>query len=167
MNYRKNTLSAISLFSGAGGMDLGFERAEFDVYWSNDVDGTACETYRANFNSGNVIGPIENLSKSLRRFSEVDCVFWGPPCQGFSVAGKMDLDDPRSKLVYQFMDIIRVLRPKSFVMDNVPSLATLNKFTKFREQLLQHAHRLGYSIDLQFFPLLNLAFHKIAGACGK
>jgi DNA (cytosine-5)-methyltransferase 1 len=63
----------------------------------------------------------------------------------------MDLDDPRSKLVYKFMDIISVLRPKSFVMENVPSLATLNKFTKFREQLVQHAHALGYSIDLQIF----------------
>ena len=139
MNDRKNTLSAISLFSGAGGMDLGFERAGFDVHWSNDLDGTACETYQTNFSSENVIGPIENLAKSLKRFSEVDCVFGGPPCQGFSVAGKMDLEDPRSKLVYQFMDIISVLRPKSFVMENVPSLATLNKFSKFREQLVQHA----------------------------
>ena len=151
MNDRKNTLSAISLFSGAGGMDLGFERAGFDVHWSNDLDGTACETYQTNFNSENVIGPIENLAKSLKRFSEVDCVFGGPPCQGFSVAGKMDLEDPRSKLVYQFMDIISVLRPKSFVMENVPSLATLNKFSKFREQLVQHAHALGYSTDLQIF----------------
>ena len=106
-------------------MDLGFERAGFDVHWSNDLDGTACQTYQTNFNSENVIGPIENLAKSLKRFSEVDCVFGGPPCQGFSVAGKMDLEDPRSKLVYQFMDIISVLRPKSFVMENVPSLATL------------------------------------------
>ena len=151
MNDRKNTLSAISLFSGAGGMDLGFERAGFDVHWSNDFDGTACETYQANFNSENVVGPIENLAKSLKRFSEVDCVFGGPPCQGFSVAGKMDLEDPRSKLVYKFMDIINALRPKSFVMENVPSLATLNKFSKFRDQLVQYAHALGYSTDLQIF----------------
>jgi DNA (cytosine-5)-methyltransferase 1 len=151
MNDRKNTLSAISLFSGAGGMDLGFERAGFDVHWSNDLDGTACETYQTNFQTENVSGPIELLAKSLKRFSDVDCVFGGPPCQGFSVAGKMDLDDPRSKLVYQFMDIISALRPKSFVMENVPSLATLNKFSKFREQLVKHAHSLGYATDLQIF----------------
>ena len=71
MNDRKNTLSAISLFSGAGGMDLGFKRAGFDVHWSNDLDGTACETYQTNFNSENDIGPVGNLAKSLKRFSEV------------------------------------------------------------------------------------------------
>ena len=145
-------------------MDLAFECAGFDVHWSNDLDGTSCQTYQTNFNTENVIGQVENHAKSLKRFSEVDRVFGGPPCQGSSVAGKMDLDDPRSKLVYQFMDIISVLRPKSFVMENVPSLATLNKFTKFREQLVQHEHALGYATDLKIFPLLNLASRKIAGA---
>lgn len=151
MNARKNSLSAISLFSGAGGMDLGFERAGFDVHWSNDFDAKACETYQTNFENENICGPIEDRMNSIKQFSEIDCVFGGPPCQGFSVAGKMDLNDPRSELVYKFMEIIQLLRPKSFVMENVPSLATLSKFSEFRNQLIQKAHKLGYSIDLQIF----------------
>ena len=151
MNARKNTLSAISLFSGAGGMDIGFERAGFKVHWSNDFDTKACETYRSNFENENICGPIEESLTTLNKFADIECLFGGPPCQGFSVAGKMDLNDPRSELVYKFMEIVETLRPKSFVMENVPSLATLSKFSEFRSQLIQKAHKLGYSIDLQIF----------------
>lgn len=149
MNAIKNSLSSISLFSGAGGMDLGFENAGFEVNWSNDFDKNACETYKNNFSSINECGPIEDYFNKLRNFTEIDCVFGGPPCQGFSVAGKMDLNDPRSKLVYEFIKIIKIVRPRSFVMENVPSLAVLDKFKIFRRELIQEALDSGYSVDLK------------------
>ncbi len=149
MNAIKKSLSALSLFSGAGGMDLGFENAGFQVEWSNDFDQKACETYAKNFKSRNYFGLLEDYRNSLRSYSEIDCIFGGPPCQGFSVAGKMDLNDPRSKLVLEFISIVKELRPKSFVMENVPPLASLSKFNTFRRQLIEEATNVGYSVDLK------------------
>lgn len=149
MKTTNKSLSSISLFSGAGGMDLGFKNAGFKVCWSNDLDAKACDTYKSNFSSTNECGPIEEFKRELKSYSDIDCVFGGPPCQGFSVAGKMDLNDPRSKLVYEFMKIVKLIRPKSFVMENVPSLATLEKFRLFRKQLIEEAINCGYSVDLK------------------
>ena len=105
-NFAKNSsnrYSALSLFSGAGGMDLGFERAGFQVKFANDVDKHACASYSKNFETKIVCGPVEELDADLKKFSGVDCMFGGPPCQGFSVAGNMDLTDPRSKHVLHFV----------------------------------------------------------------
>ena len=84
-----NNLTAISLFSGAGGMDLGFEKSGFDIEWSNDSDKDSCETYNENFKTKINHGLIEDYMNKLNNFKYVDCVFGGPPCQGFSVAGKI------------------------------------------------------------------------------
>ena len=94
------TIRAISLFSGAGGIDLGFRRAGVKVVWANDFNASACETYKANF--GNEIHCGSLMDFDYNALPDCDLVFGGPPCQGFSVAGKMDPKDPRSKLVFEF-----------------------------------------------------------------
>ena len=140
--------SAISLFSGAGGLDWGFEKAGFDILFANDVDKNACSTYNFNFLNNSLCAPIEECKSELISLRGVDCLFGGPPCQGFSVAGKMDLNDPRSQLVHHFVKVLGIIDPRSFVMENVPSLATLKKFSEFRIQLFNETKNLGYKTEL-------------------
>lgn len=140
-------LTAMSLFSGAGAMDVGFERAGMKTVYANEINKHAAATYEAN------IGQIRcnDVYHELDRMSSlagVDVVFGGPPCQGFSVAGKMDLDDPRSQLVKLFMDIVGVVGPRAFVMENVRGLAKLEKFKLLREDLVRRSEQLGYTCDL-------------------
>jgi DNA (cytosine-5)-methyltransferase 1 len=145
----KTLLSGLSLFSGAGGMDVGFVNAGVEIVSANDIDRDACLTYEAN-HSGRVI-KCEDISQTLtdiRQFEGVDIVFGGPPCQGFSVAGKMNPDDPRSKLLWAFMEAVDFTRPRAFVCENVKALAVLEKWAAIRQKLFQLASQLGYKCRL-------------------
>lgn len=144
---------AISLFTGAGGMDVGFSRAGFDVVWANEIKPDACETYRLNHIGTIECGDIRNYIDKLDPFKNIDLVFGGPPCQGFSVAGKMDPNDERSKLVFSFMDVVKKVQPKVFVLENVKALAILDKWKPVRDELFNKAHSLGY--DFTELVLLN------------
>ena len=146
--------TAVSLFSGAGGMDLGFERAGFRTVWACDSDPAACETHRRNIGAPVECGRLGEIE--IPEFGDVDCVHGGPPCQGFSIAGKMDAADPRSGMVSVFMDCVERIRPRSFVMENVKALASLAKFRGVLESLLERAARLGYATDL---GVMNAALH--------
>lgn len=144
-------MKAISLFSGAGGMDVGFRDAGFEIIWANDIDKDACETYRKNhgphIKHGNLDDLIEQLNE-IGKNQKVDCLFGGPPCQGFSVAGKMDIHDPRSKLVWSYMKAVQYVNPEIFVMENVKALAKLEKFRAVREGLYKIATEMGYNVEL-------------------
>lgn len=132
-------------------MDVGFRAAGFDVIWANDLDKDACRTYELNHGSHIQVGNIENFFSEISDLAateEISCLFGGPPCQGFSVAGKMDADDPRSQLVWSFMKVLELSRPNAFVMENVKSLATLEKFKFIREGLIKKAMQLGYDVEL-------------------
>ncbi|WP_152541130.1 DNA cytosine methyltransferase [Sulfitobacter noctilucae] len=131
-----NSLSAVSLFSGAGGMDVGFQAAGFRVEIANDIDPDACETYRRNHGSRIVEGDLREHWGELKHFEGVDILFGGPPCQGFSVAGKMDPQDARSELLGSFFDAVEALRPRAFVCENVKALAVLQKWEGVREGII-------------------------------
>lgn len=143
-NKNKKILTAVSLFSGAGGMDVGFSNAGYEILWANDFDKNACETFRANH--GDIIkhGSIIDFIPMLSKFRGADIVFGGPPCQGFSVAGKMNPDDERSKLVFSFLDVVEQVQPRAFVMENVKALGVLDKWSLVRERLFKRAADLGY-----------------------
>lgn len=141
-------LSAVSLFSGAGGMDVGFSQAGFNIEWANDFDKAAVETYRQNIGDHITHGDVNDFMATISQYKGVDCLFGGPPCQGFSVAGKMALDDPRSQLVKSYMRAVEVVRPRFFVMENVKALGTLSKFKQVRDELRSFGERLGYHTEL-------------------
>lgn len=146
-------MKAVSLFTGAGGMDVGFQQAGFEVVWANELMPHAAATYSSNhpnaaLHCGNLVGLMDKLPPK----DDIFCVFGGPPCQGFSVAGKMDLADERSQLVFSFMDVVQQLSPEVFVMENVKALAKLSKFEHVREELVQRAIEMGYEAK---FYLLN------------
>ena len=85
-------------------MDIGFERAGIEVVFANELMSEAAATYNANHAAGVMVNnDVNNILDSLGQFQGVDFVFGGPPCQGFSVAGKMNPDDNRSKLIFTFL----------------------------------------------------------------
>ncbi|MBW4660787.1 MAG: DNA cytosine methyltransferase [Drouetiella hepatica Uher 2000/2452] len=145
----KPLLSGLSLFSGAGGMDVGFIRAGVEVVSANDIDRDACLTYEANHPRGIIqCSDINQVLTDIRRFEGVDIIFGGPPCQGFSVAGKMNPNDPRSNLLWTFMKSVELIKPRAFICENVKALAVLDKWAEIRQKLFLFASRLGYTCKL-------------------
>ncbi len=119
---------AVDLFCGAGGMSLGLEQAGFDVALGVELDGYHVATHERNFPYGATLcRSVADLTGSdifaaLGGASEVDVIVGGPPCQGFSNMGLRDVADPRNTLVRQFARIVTEVRPKAFVMENVPGM---------------------------------------------
>ena len=107
-------MKAISLFCGAGGMDIGFEKAGVDIVWANEFNIDAVNTYRKNHPNTYVVhADIRDAKKQLHNVeTDIDIVFGGPPCQGFSVAGKMNPDDERSTMVWEFFDVVETVAPQ-------------------------------------------------------
>jgi DNA (cytosine-5)-methyltransferase 1 len=142
-------MKSVSLFSGAGGMDVGFRDAGYSIVAANEIDKHACDTFRANHSETALVeGDIDCYLNVLDKYQGVDVVFGGPPCQGFSVAGKMDHDDPRSKLIFSFCQVVERLKPKAFVMENVKSLGSLTKFEEVRARLMTRFQKAGYSVTV-------------------
>lgn len=123
--------TGVSLFSGAGGMDVGFQRAGVKVVWANEIDRHACETFRLNQGGSLVQGDLVQTLPG-KDLVGVDVLFGGPPCQGFSVAGKMDPNDDRNRLLFSFFDAVEAIRPNAFVCENVKALAVLGKWSSIR-----------------------------------
>jgi DNA (cytosine-5)-methyltransferase 1 len=119
---------AIDLFCGAGGLSLGLEQAGFDVALGVDLDGHHVATHERNFPYGKSLctSIVDLDGKQIREAigtdREIDLLAGGPPCQGFSFMGLRDLKDPRNSLIDHYVRIALEIRPKAFVMENVPGL---------------------------------------------
>lgn len=146
------SLRTISLYSGAGGLDYGFSRAGFDIVWANEIDPWACETYRRHLGDHIVCDDV--LDAAPPAGVSADVVIGGPPCQGFSVIGKMDRHDPRSRHVFHFLDVVEAVEARAFVMENVKALGVNSRWAPVREALVDRAEKLGYEVKIH---LLNAA----------
>lgn len=143
---------AIDLFGGAGGISLGFEAAGFDIAVATDIDPIHCATHVFNFPYSRAICAdlrelgSQVIEEHLAEFGarEVDVVVGGPPCQGFSNIGHRQLDDPRNRLVFEFFRIVRDLRPKYFVFENVPGIVA-RKHKIFVDELRDAFSGIRYS----------------------
>jgi DNA (cytosine-5)-methyltransferase 1 len=155
-------LTAVSLFSGCGGFCEGIELAGFKVKVAVEYDRFACETYRANFPrtplfEGDIhdfMGERAEEHRKLYKLGDIDLVFGGPPCQGYSQIGPRDLLDGRNELYRQYARVVTELRPRMFLLENVPNLLLMNK-GHFRDAILNHFAELGYS---------NTTFLKVSAA---
>ena len=132
----------IDLFAGAGGLSLGFEQAGFDVVAAAEIDPVHCAVHEFNFpNCKTLCRDVSALTgKEIRTAAgigarDVDVVFGGAPCQGFSMMGKRALDDPRNSLVADFVRIVSEISPKYFVFENVKGL-TLGQHRRFLDELV-------------------------------
>lgn len=140
----------IDLFAGAGGLSLGFEQAGFDVKAAIELDPVHCAVHEFNFPETAVIpASVDGLAgEEIRRRADlggkkIDCVFGGAPCQGFSLIGQRALDDPRNRLVLDFVRIVRELDAESFVFENVKGL-TVGRHRAFLDELVQAFDQSGY-----------------------
>lgn len=150
-------LRVVSLFAGAGGLDLGFRQAGHDLVWANELSSDAAATYRANLGNHLVEGSIADIASD--DIPACDVVIGGPPCQGFSVAGKMDPFDPRSRLVWELFRVVRDRRPRAFVMENVKALGVLRRWAATRAAILEAFASLGYAVE---YRVLNAADYGVA-----
>lgn len=144
---KRNKLKIIELFSGAGGFGLGAHMAGFRTVLAIDIDRDITFSFSQNFpliplllTDIAELNPDEILSKSGLRKNEIDGLIGGPPCQGFSFMGKRNPDDERNNLVTEFFRVVKAIRPKFFVLENVPGL--LSDFSrKVLEKGMNHITR--------------------------
>lgn len=149
MNY-------IDLFSGAGGMSLGFERQGFKNLFAIENNIDAINTYKKNFPDNYVIEKdIKKVSDQeildLVDETEVDLIIGGPPCQGFSMAGRIGrtfVEDERNYLFKEFVRVVKLTDPKVFVMENVARMATHNNKQTI-EEITNEFKKLGYDVDYE------------------
>ncbi len=145
-------MKIISLFSGAGGLDLGLIQAGNEIVWANDMDPNAVATYRKNIGEHIVLGDIND--QDLVAIPEGDVVVGGFPCQGFSQANRFRmLEDDRNALYRFFLEVIRIKQPKFFIAENVKGILTLGKGQAI-QQILADFEAAGYDTELR---LINMA----------
>jgi len=149
----------IDLFAGAGGLSLGFEQAGFDIAAAVEIDPIHCAVHKFNFPKCAVIPrSVVGLSASEIRLAagignrSVDCVFGGPPCQGFSMIGHRALEDPRNSLVLEFVRLVAELDARTFVFENVKGL-TLGRHRAFLDELFDAFGAKGYDVRLPWSVL--------------
>ena len=155
--------NVISLFAGAGGMDLGFKKAGFNIIWANDFEKDAVTTYKNNIGDHIVYGDITkiDIKNELPNEEEIDLVIGGFPCQGFSVNNiKRNMKDKRNFLYLELLKVIELKKPKFFVAENVKGLLSMEK-GKVIDMIVKDFENLGYEDDYQ---LLNAADYGVPQA---
>ena len=141
----------IDLFAGAGGLSLGFEQAGFDVVAAVEYDPIHAAVHAYNFPECSVLARsvTEVTGESIRRSADIDgdvsVVFGGAPCQGFSLIGKRNLDDPRNALVRDFVRLVKELDSDYFVFENVKGL-TVGEHRRFLDELIETFSGVGYQV---------------------
>ena len=143
--------SVIDLFSGVGGLSLGFRMAGYDVLLANEIDSSIAEAYTKNHPETKMINAdITSLdigSVFGEYVDKIDVVIGGPPCQGFSQKGqRKTINDPRNFLFRYFFEVVKYVRPRFFVIENVPNILTAeNGF--FKQEIAAIFHNIGYNIS--------------------
>ena len=152
----------IDLFAGAGGLSLGFEQAGFDIAAAVEIDPIHCGAHHFNFpNTKTICRSVSKLSGNdiLRaaglQKGDVDVVFGGAPCQGFSMIGKRALDDPRNELVFHFVRLVKEVAPRYFVFENVKGL-TVGAHKRFLQEIIEALQNSGYDVVTDY-RVLNAA----------
>ena len=141
-------MKIISLFSGCGGLDLGFERAGFEISIANEYDPTIWETYKINHPSTKLIeGDIRNIQESDFP-DDIDGIIGGPPCQSWSEAGSLrGINDSRGKLFYDYIRILKSKQPKFFLAENVSGMLA-NRHSEAVRNIIEMFKECGYDLTV-------------------
>lgn len=156
--------SVISLFSGCGGMDLGFsggfeflgehyDKNPFDIVWANDINGAACKTYRENIGGHIIEGDVWDALGKLPKTA--DLIIGGFPCQDISVNGKgAGIDGKKSGLYLAIVRAVEKVRPKLFVVENVKGLLMKHNASSL-ERIMRDFHALGYDVNYRLYRAID------------
>lgn len=141
-------MKVISLFSGCGGLDLGFEKAGFEIPIANEFDPTIWATFEKNHPNTKLIrGDIRNIKESDFP-NEIDGIIGGPPCQSWSEAGALrGINDPRGKLFYEYIRILKNKQPKFFLAENVSGMLA-QRHSEAVQNILKMFKDSGYDVSL-------------------
>lgn len=146
-------MNLISLFSGAGGLDLGFEKAGFNISMANEYDKGIWATYEANHSAPLIKGDIRNI-KDTDFPNEIDGIIGGPPCQSWSEAGSLrGINDSRGQLFFDYIRILKNKQPKFFLAENVSGMLA-SRHSEAVKNIIQQFEDCGYNLTL---TLVNAA----------
>jgi DNA (cytosine-5)-methyltransferase 1 len=162
----KNTYKVISLFAGIGGMSLGFKKAGFDVVGHVEIEKSARKIYQNNFQDSVELGTdISQLSQKdiemwKEKFGHVNVLVGGPPCQGFSLAGKRDIYDPRNQLFQDFARAASIIKPDFVMLENVRLLLSMQNPDGgyIKDDLVEAFRKVGYEME---YRVVNAADYGI------
>ena len=143
---KKRVFTAVSLFAGAGGLDMGMERAGFKTIWANDFFRDACETHKKWSGAQVVCGDIAKIN--IGYIPESDVILGGFPCQGFSLSGPRKIDDSRNILYKYYVSIVKAKQPLLFVGENVKGLLTMGGGSII-EAIINEFAECGYDVRYQ------------------
>lgn len=154
MKNRKK-ITVIDLFSGCGGLSYGFVEAGFDVILGIDNWQDSLETFSKNHPGSKTCltnletaKPFDISKKYGIKKGSVGVIIGGPPCQGFSIAGKRNEDDPRNRLYKSFLNFVKFFKPRAFVIENVPNLVSMGG-GKIKNEIVSDFGRLGYTVNYE------------------
>lgn len=155
---KNKILNVIDLFSGCGGLSYGFELANYNVLLGIDNDNKALETFEYNHkNAKTICGDITQISADdIRKVignKTIDLIVGGPPCQGMSLSGPRKFNDPRNRLYRSYIRLVEEIKPKAFVIENVPGLTGLFKGA-IKDSIIDEFTKMGYTIS---YKILNSA----------
>lgn len=141
-------MKVVSFFSGAGGLDLGFERAGFDIVWANEFDKDIWDTFEINF-PNTVLDRRSIVDVSSNEVPDCDGIIGGPPCQSWSEAGKLKgIKDKRGQLFYEFIRILKDKQPKFFLAENVSGMLA-KRHSEALENIKSLFQDCGYTLSFK------------------
>jgi len=157
---KKKPITIVSLFSGCGGMDLGFlggfeflgkkyKKTQLEIIWANEINTAACNTYRKNIGNHIIEGDIQQKIKMLPQYADI--VIGGFPCQDISINGKMEgVKGKRSCLYISIIDAVKKIQPKIFIAENVKGLLLKSNADSLKK-ILKDFNLLGYNITYKLY----------------
>ncbi len=146
-------MKVVSLFSGAGGLDLGLIQAGHEIVWANDNDVDAVDTYKKNIGDHIILGDIEEIPSA--DIPSCDVVVGGFPCQGFSQANRLRFeDDERNRLYLEFLRVVAAKKPMYFLAENVRGILSLGKGSAI-ERIQKDFTAEGYRVNVRLFNAVN------------
>ena len=166
-NAKKTDITAIDLFCGCGGISKGLGEAGIDVLLGVDFFKEAGETYSHNFDHEFLFGDLTkdevkanlyNKVKQKLNGKQLNIIAGGFPCQGFSMSGKRDLNDPRNRLYLDMLDIVNTLQPEFILMENVKGLRSMDG-GKVEQRILNDFKNIGYDVNIE---VLNAADFEVS-----
>lgn len=148
-----NQYNVIDLFCGAGGLSYGFEKAGFNILLGIDNDKKALEVFEKNHKGAkSICGDISKIeSKDIKEVignKTIDVIVGGPPCQGMSLSGPRKFEDPRNTLYLSYIRLVEQIKPKAFVIENVPGLVSLFK-GEIKDSIIEKFTEMGYKMKYQ------------------